>query len=286
MVYEELEESEDRGTAASLFLFRYGSTEANYYAYTDVNRPVIRDGITYHPTTIGREKIEASGGLDNKTLDIDITSKAEIVRFYQQKQPSQVVALTIYQGHVDDPDSEFVTVWMGRVIAIDQRDPYAKIQAEPVSTSMRRTGLRRHYQYGCPWALYSAECGASQVAATVSATAAGVGRNLIEFADGWQGAKPKSKFVGGYLQWTDEDNGMTHVRTIFQVRVGEGLAGADVIVVNGTTSGLSFGGGVTLFLGCNHQRDDCTDLHENIVNYGGQLWIPHENPVGYVNRYY
>jgi hypothetical protein len=38
-------------------------------------------------------------------------------------------------------------------------------------------------------------------------------------------------------------------------------------------------------LGCNHQAyaeegGDCQPLHDNIVNYGGDRWIPLKNPIG------
>ena len=286
MTYDSYESSTDQGLQASLFFIKYGSDPLNYFAYTDVDVPVTFEGIEYAPTVIGREKIEASGGLDNKTLEIDITPRASVVEFYRSREPSQVVTLTIRQGHVDDPAQEFVVVWTGRIIGIEQKSRYAKISAEPIATSMRRPGLRRHYQYGCPWALYSEECGASKAAASVLAAVQVVGKNLVEFNDGWQGAKTRNKFAGGYLQWTDVDDNSLQTRTILSVNNGAGGAGRDVLYLNGSTDGLEATNIMTLYQGCNHGQSDCRNLHNNIQNFGGQPWIPQENPIGFVNRFY
>lgn len=286
MSYESYEESEFEGLPASLIYIEYGSAPGNFFAYTDVDQVIEHNGIQYVPTVVGREKVEASGGLDNKTLEIDITPNASVVQYYRDREPSQVVTMTIRQGHVEDPSGEYVVVWTGRIIGVEQKSRFAKISAEPIATSMRRPGLRRHYQYGCPWALYSTECGASKAAARVQAAVQVVGANVMEFNSGWEGVFTKGKFAGGYVQWTNSDDNSLEVRTILSVGVGAGGDGRDRLALNGKTEGLEGSQVVTLQLGCNHTMSDCANLHNNIQNFGGQPWIPKENPVGFVNRFY
>lgn len=281
MTFEAREESKQDGIPASLYLIEYGDTETSYFAYTDTDVAVTFDGKVFSPTTIGREKIEASGNLDKSTLEIDITPNASVVSLYHNQLPSQVIRLTIWQGHVDDADNDFKVVWTGRIISISRPGRFARINAEPISTSMRRTGLRRHYQYGCPWALYNGECGASKAAATETVAATGVGQNYVEFADGWQGAPGKSKYLGGFIQWTDNNTQITQTRTI--LAFGDN---SNQLVVNGTIFGLDVGENVGVVLGCNHQMSDCADLHNNIVNFGGQPWIPKQNPTELRNQFY
>jgi hypothetical protein len=48
---------------------------------------------------------------------------------------------------------------------------------------------------------------------------------------------------------------------------------------------------VSVVLGCNHiayaeDGGDCQPLHDNIVNYGGDRWIPLKNPIGDYNNYF
>lgn len=286
MTFENYEESQEQGVPVSLFYIKYGTEDANYWSYCDSDQPVTHLGVTYSPTTIGREKIENSGGLDNKVLQIDITPNSEIVQYYKANRPTQVVTLTIWQGHPDDPDDDFRVVWSGRITSVQRKARFAQISAEPIATSMRRPGLRRHYQYGCPWVLYSEQCGVSENTGLQTAACTEAGRNFFEFADGWQGSREKLKFRNGFVRWTDPSTGSQQIMSIVKVQVDTPVVGTDRLIVNGLTTNATVGIDVQVFLGCNRQESDCTDLHNNIQNFGGQPWIPKENPVGLVNQYY
>lgn len=286
MSFETFEKSQERGIPVSLFYIKYGTEDSNFWAYCDIDIPVTHGGVTYQPTTIGREKIESSGGLDNKTLNIDITPNSQLVQYYKTNRPTQVVTLTIRQGHPDDPDNDFRVVWTGRITGVQRKARFATILAEPIATSMRRPGLRRHYQYGCPWVLYSLQCGASEVAGRQIANATEAGKNFFEFADGWQGARDKLKFRNGFVRWTNPNTGSLEVMSIFAVQPNVPVAGTDRILVNGLTTAAGAGTQVQIHLGCNRQESDCGGLHNNLLNFGGQPWIPKENPVGFVNQYY
>ena len=286
MSFEQYEESEELGIATSLFYIKYGTEDANFWAFTDLDQPVTHDGVTYTPTTIGREKIENSGGLDNKVLNIDITPNSPLVLYYRDNRPTQVVTLTIRQGHPDDPDNDFRVVWTGRITGVQRKARFATISAEPIATSMRRPGLRRHYQYGCPWVLYSEQCGASEIAGRQIADATEAGKNFFEFATGWEGSRAKNKFRNGFVRWTNPNTGSLEVMSIIKVQQDTPVAGTDRIVVNGLTTAAVAGTQVQIYLGCNRRENDCADLHNNIRNFGGQPWIPKDNPVGFVNQYY
>lgn len=281
MTFAAQETSQEDGLPASLFLIEYGDNSTSYFAYTDFDQPVTYGGITYLPTTIGREKIETSGSLDKTTLNIDITPNASVVSLFQDDPPSHKVRLTIFQGHADDPDLDFKVVWTGRIIAIAKKSRFATISAEPISTALRRSGLRRHYQYGCPWVLYGQQCGIDAETRKVIAAATNVQSNYLEFADGWEGAWAKVKFQQGYIQWVHPQTLVKQTRTVLNVDTG-----LNRLLVNGGLPGLAVGDDVSVYLGCNHQMSDCDTLHGNILNFGGQPWIPKENPTSYRNQFY
>lgn len=282
MTFQLREESEEQAVPTSLYLIEYGGDANAFFAYTDSEMEVVFGGKTYIPTVIGRQEIESSGTLDKTTLEVEITPNAGVVDLYMTGVPSHVVGMTIFQGHVDDPDNEFIAVWTGRIISINIGSRYATIAGQPVSTSMKRAGLRRHYQYGCPFALYGPHCQADQVAATESGTVAAVGGNFIDLAEGWNGERDKLKFQGGFVQWTDPATGISHTRTTLKVTPGV----PDRLLINGNTTGLLVAATVSVVLGCNHQTTDCSELHDNILNYGGQPYIPKENPTGFRNMFY
>ena len=275
MTFVNRETSRESGTPVSLVLIVYGDAAGNVFAYTDGDTEITFDGNTYVPVPMGRQAVEASGSLDNTGMEIDISPNASIVEYFQTRRPGRVATLTIYQGHADDPDNQFLVVWAGRLVGVEQGDVYAKIRGEPVATSLRRPGLRRNYQYGCPWPLYSGPCGATQTPQLAGVSAiSGTVITVTTF-----GSNTHDKYRGGFAQWVDDDNGARRVETIVTTT-------ASTITFRSPPAGLIVTAGIALFLGCNHQITDCRDLHNNLVNFGGQPWIPRENPITATNRYY
>tara|TARA_Y100000593_G_scaffold83521_2_gene157505 strand:- start:5754 stop:6590 length:837 start_codon:yes stop_codon:yes gene_type:complete len=276
--YNEYEVSKDKGLPASLFLIEYGDTDDAFFAYTDADETITYDAKSFVPIAIGRDKMEASGNLDKTALTIQLTPKASIVQLYKGQIPSHPIRLTIFQGHVED--GNFQVVWTGRIISIGRKPPWAELTCEPISTAMRKPGLRRHYQYGCPWVLYGPECRALKSVAKVEVVPTDSGDNYVEFGSGWEGAFARNKFLNGYLQWADSQTGILQTRTI----IAFGSTN-DQLVINGSIWGID-DQTVTAYLGCNHQLSDCENLHNNVINFGGMPWIPKENPTRLANQFY
>ncbi len=280
MSYAEIEMLRAEGQPATLFFIQWGTASSSYFAYTDSDIPITFEGITYQPETIGRSSIEASGSLDRKALEIDISPKAGVVRMYADFPPSVKVGLTILQGHVTDLAGEYAAVWTGVIKNINREPPYAKIIGEPLDSIMARPGLRRYYMYGCPHVLYdNRTCRANKMTLRRLLTPTLIGANFVRFASGWEGAVTREKYIGGYIEWTDSQ-GNTQIRSAIDFGATEN----EVIV--GNTRNLDAGMQIAFYAGCNRQTSDCRDLHNNIVNYGGQPYIPLENPVDFKNRFY
>lgn len=293
MTFATYEESRDDGGPVQCYLFRYGIEAAEYFAYTNHTQELVIDHgaplgeITYEPVPAQRDSITSNGTLDKSALKLSLdvgTELAELLRVYP---PSNVVTLTIFEGHIDDPDGEFNAIWAGRVIAAMREYGELMMSAEPISTQMRRPGLRRHYQYGCGHALYQGEvgkpgCHASKAAATVTATVDSIDGTKVTLDAGWEGAFPAAKFLRGTLEWTPA-GASTEKRMIIRVA-------GNVLWLSGIPKGLAASDSVDVVLGCNHKAyaevgGDCQPLHNNILDYGGCLWIPIKNVIN-ANPYY
>lgn len=276
-----IEVTRQEGLPASLFLIEWGDGPNGFFAYTDADVPVTYDGITYEPVAIGMADVEANGALDRKALELDLDPNASIVRLYATNPPSAKVGMTIRQGHLSDPDAEWLVAWVGVLKNVNWEPPLAKLVAEPVDTILAQPGLRRFYMYGCPHVLYSQGdglCNASKETHKRTVTPAAIGDNYIDLSSGWSSSTAATKYAGGYLEWVDRA-GNRQIRTVL-----------DVIDTNrlliGSTRDMEIGDVLTVYVGCGRNREDCAGLHSNIVNFGGQPWIPKSNPVNYVNRYY
>lgn len=304
MTFEATERSRQRGQPIELFFFRYGIGAASYVAYTNAEETVFArssiggsDGIVaYEKFPIERDKIESSGTLDRQTIRIRVPRDSVLSEQFVSYPPTAVVSLVIRQGHVGAVSQispailDAPAIWAGRVVGVKFAGSNALLECEPISTSMRRLGLRRHYQHGCPLALYGDECRADKPFATSNVVVSSVGVNSIVLPTNWFAPYAVTKYLGGLVQWTTPA-GNIEVRTILRINSNVTL------VLSGPASGhgISAGTTVAVSLGCNRSRDDCLNLHKeadilpqrgNIRNYGGQDWIPTESPIGFRNQFY
>ena len=282
MTFEQRETSTEQGLPVTLFLFRYGERSEDVFAYTDFEEDIAYDGQTYVPTVIGHGDIKSSGNLDDSQLEISITPNASLVGYMEDRTPTQIITLRIFQGHFGDPDAEYIPWWVGEAVAGNRGDLYYEVACQSILTALSRTSLKRIYQRTCPWSLYGADCGATRVL-RARLTPDTVGENVITLADGWNGTLAVEKFQGGYVVWDDPDTGARHRRTIMQTGVG---GSPNVLLLQGTTEALDTTVELEVYAGCNKSIDDCRTVHNNINNYGGQWKIPLQNPIGYVNRFY
>lgn len=289
MTFAAYEESATSGGPVQLYRFVYGQEAGEFYAYTTHTEEITVDHggsvgeVTYEPIPVERGSIVSNGTLDKSALAISLDIGTDLAELFRVYPPSSVVNLVIYEGHVDDPDGEFVVVWAGRVVSASRESSELRLSGEPVSTQMRQPGLRRNYQYGCPFVLYDpGSCRANKAAATVAGTVDAIVGTVVTLDAGWEGAFSPSKFVRGQLEWTPSGQS-TQRRTILRVS-------GNALTLSGLPLDLAVSDAVAVVLGCNHRAfassdGDCEGLHDNLVNYGGQPWIPTKNVVN-TNPFY
>lgn len=280
--YDEYDDSREHAMPVNLVLFRYGVAALSVYGYTDAEQPQTKDGVIYQPIPMEAGNIAASGTLDRKTLELKVPYNTDIAGLYRAYPPSYPISATIFRGHLsEDGTTEWRSIWVGRVLNgkfEGDGSHWCALTCEPIATSLRRTALRRNYQYLCPHVLYGTACRANRSAVTFSVIPAEIGGNTIGLDAGWAPDSLIEFFAGGVIEWTTP-NGNVEIRTILEIEV-PGESGSDHTVhLTGPTTGLTTQA-VRLSLGCNHQMDQCSTLHNNILNFGGQPWIPTTNPIG------
>lgn len=277
MTFNSFESSMDLGEPVELYEFTYGDTSESVYRYTTAVRPVTKFGHTFLAQATQRTNYKASGKTEKGSMDIKFPVVSDISSLFSAYPPTQVVRLTVYGGHRNDPDEEFLVLWEGRVLSTAKSETELTLSCESSLISLQRPGLRRNWQYACPFVLYHATtCRANIEAASsdwpvVAITASGG----IVLQEGWNGGIDPNKYAGGMLKWRG-DTGWEY-RTIMRINDDGSFAYAGII------RGLAVGDTVTIIKGCNHQESDCAGIHNNINNYGGQPWIPTTNPVKFPN---
>lgn len=289
MTFGGRESSRKLGLPVNLVYFRYGSQAPAYYAYNDSEQIITVAGEQYLPIPMDVGELVSSGTLDKAAFDIKLPINVPAAKMFLLYPPGQVVTVIVRQGHLSDPDEQFLVAFTGKVIQCERDGQIATLKCEPVSTSMRRNGLRRNYQHSCPHVLYGDQCRASRADARLTRKPVTIKETELIMNDGWDtNAKPANKFRGGYVEWSVPNVGKFR-RTILKVR------NEKTIILSGPTTGLVFDMDVDFYLGCNHKFKlkvgenggkaidgdvtDCKKLHDNIKNFGGQPWIPTANPI-------
>lgn len=267
MPFAEIEDSRSLGEPDSLYRFSMGD---QVWRYTDSEDAQTVGGETYEPIPIDRDAVNTSGTQDKSALTVRLPEDSPVPMLYRYFSPPERVGLVIFQGH--GGDGETLAIWVGRVLSSKVEGSEAALNCEPVSTSMKRPGLRVRDQYQCMHALYGPSCRANRAEFTRTATVVDIDGRTITLSNGWEGAFPQSKFTNGIFKFGAEQR---HI-----LRVNGWLR------IDGPPRGLSIGDSVEVSLGCSHNQSDCLDLFHNIHNFGGAPFIPKNNPIGSVNNFY
>ena len=259
--YSELELSAHGGRPVELFRFVHGATVWTYSSGPEA----VYNSETYAVYPIGRDgEIEQTGEIHKSGLGVLMPRTSPISMLYLTGYPEHVMSLTIFRMHHGASDGP-VVYWKGRVVSAERPDNVAcRLVCEPIFTRLKQPGLRARYSRQCRHSLYRSGCNVDKddyaAAGTVSAVSASKKVLTITaadaLADGW--------FQGGMV--ATPGGGFLFIAS---------HAGATITLQN--PCGLAVGNSVTLYPGCNLSRQTCKDKFDNILNFGGQPWIPLRN---------
>jgi hypothetical protein len=264
VTYDAREISTHGGEPLELYEFTVG---AQVQRWTSAARIVSAGGNDYTPAPLQRSRIEQSVEEARKALTIDCPRDFPVAELYRVVPPSEVILVTVKRLHRGDGD--VAAIWMGRVLNCEWQDnDQARLQCEPVSSSLKRPGLRRPYSRNCPHVLYSQGPGMCNVDrathSTVTTVSAIAGLTLTV------AALAEMPWVGGYVEWLPA--GAPAQRRFINGR--DGL----VLTLAQAFQGIPLGAAVTVVPTCDHTMSMCEGTYDNLPHYGGFPFIPLKNP--------
>ena len=266
MTFEARERSTQDGAPIEIFTF---ARDEQRWRYTSADRDVTLAPNVFLSRPLRRTEIESTNEKARLGIKISAPRTLEVVDLYRVAPPSQAVTCIVQQYH--EGDGELVTIWTGRVLGVEFAGAAAaEIALEPIFTSIRRIGLRRLYQRQCPHVLYGAACKVNRATFRVDGTVSTIVGQVVSVAAA--SGQPAGWFAGGYIEFATAD-GATERRFVLE---HTGVA----LTLASTAFGLSVGGAVSLFPGCDHSITTCTSKFSNAANYGGFPYFPLKNPFG------
>jgi uncharacterized phage protein (TIGR02218 family) len=268
MSYEEREESVYEGNPIELYEFFREGTSAWRFTSSDSNKEYL--GNLYFATPMLRNSIEQSQDIVRASLTIEMPSSEPFIQQFITEPLFTKISIIIRRYH--EGDTEYVSLWQGRVINVEQKESTASITCESSYTSLKRPTLRRLYQTSCPHLLYGPICTLTNTDYRVQATISIIDGVIIT-APQYSSYTPPH-FVGGYVEHTKEG---VIVRRFIVDNTTE-LA-TTTITLNLPLYQAEVGDTLFTFPGCDHTIDTCDTKFSNSINYGGQPWIPQKNPM-------
>lgn len=264
MTYDLREESLQSGEPIELYQFTYGE---NSYHYTSAKDAVEQMVHTWQPAFLKRDSVDFSAEKGRNNLKIETNRQMAIADLYRIMPPSEMILFTLYRFHAND--QEVVVIWSGRLLNVEFESSKATLVCEPITTSLKRTGLRRLYQRQCPHLLYGDSCKVNKADFSITTNLSAISGTVLNSAS--FGLYADQYFAGGYIEF--HWNGVTERRFITE------HTGAK-ITINIPLMELAVGSAITAFAGCDHAKETCHTRFNNVLNYGGFPYIPQKNPFG------
>ena len=272
MTYNSLEISDYDNQPYELYEFSFSGKN---WRYTSSDEDQIYLSNTYQSVNIERSTVKQNKELNKANLSVKIPYNLNLADQFIVYPPAEVMSLTVYRLHRTGPNTEVVIIWRGRVINAEWNNIVVELTCEAVFTSLRRPGLRRHYQAQCPHVLYGADCSLALNSFENLGTAISVNGTAITISAGI--VQADSYYAGGIFLFFDID-GVPHKRAI-NSNVGNAvvISYPIALLINNST--------IRLYPGCRHIVDDCNTKFSNLLNYGGFPYSPDLNPFEFKTLY-
>ena len=245
-------------TVFELYRFAHG---AQRWCYTSARSAIDHQSERYVSAAITRNALEHSDTLQRQRLEMTVPRDLPVAGLFMAAPPEGIVSITLYRR--EQRDAPVITCWKGRVSACQFEGMQAKLHCAPITSSLKRPGLRAHYQLLCRHVLYSTGCGALKESFRHDGTIAAIAGSRIQVAIA--ATQPDGAFVGGLCTAREG------------ARMVLAHHGID-LTLTAPLQSLAVGDPVQLYLGCDHSMTHCNARFANLAHFGGFPWIPLKNP--------
>ncbi|CAM0070814.1 tail assembly protein [Vibrio phage K251 g3] len=262
----DIETSEEGGEAIKLYRFLIGGRT---YLFNDSAEAWVHTatGDTYESLTITHSELTHTSEKNKSKVTFEIAYNDRFVSDLTDWTNDSVNMINVSQVHLSDASETIVLMWSGRLLERKRINLKYQLTAEPLTTTLDRSGLRAKYTRVCRHTLYKEGCNVNRDTHKVDSVVKSVAVNILR-VNGIS-SRPSGYFTGGFIQ-------------IKGSKIGRYIVAhaGDTLTVSSAFNDLSNGDLVEIYPGCDHVRNTCKSKFNNILNYGGFPYIPPKNPFG------
>jgi hypothetical protein len=214
------------------------------------------------PAPIIREAIDQSSEDASGSMHLTVPRTFPPIAAFIPYAPANRISVLMAQAHRGH-EVDYITPFRGRILSVAWEDSLAKVECCGIGHELQRGIPRLGYYRQCNLALYSTVCSVEAALFRQEITVIEVnGADIV--ATGFS-LHPDGWFNAGWIEWGDQKRFIVnHV--------------ANTVTLMNPFPGLSGGGGLVAYAGCNHTEADCKDKFDNLANHLGFANVPWRDP--------
>lgn len=264
MSYDLAEQSANDG--APVECYKFIGTFRTYY-YTTAADQVTVNGEAYDPIPASRTNLRTGSQAEEQlALELTLPFDLDLVRDYAYSESPPGLKLEAYRVHRGTNfATDWILLWKGEVTAFSVKGRNATLKVPSIfARALEGDVPNVYYQAPCNHALYDARCGLARAAYTTTTTVTDAEALAFTVLD--------DGGVDGDLAAGEAVCTRTGERRLI---LGN-LAG--VVTIGYPFVDLQVGDEVELTVGCDHSFTTCKTRFTNGANFGGDPYIPTDNP--------
>lgn len=241
--------------------FNVDNTVTREWYYCNNFEDIDYGGNTYLAMQIKRSKIEQSGNPDENQLTITINSSARIVDDNIISYADENIKVTVYRQQQLTYTN---TIFTGYLVEFKIGELTSQLGCDSGLSTTRRPVLFYIYSQQCGVPLYSTQCGVVKETFKDEATCIGISGTTLYFEG--SNTEESGFYKAGIIETTDG-----------QMRTIQAHYGNRVILLRPFRD-INVGDVIYLYRGCDHTKESCADIFNNILNYKGFPFMPDRSP--------
>jgi uncharacterized protein len=237
------------------------------YRITGGDRDITWNGYTWKAEQVASSEVGTSTNTNDFEVSLTLPIRHALCqRYLAQGSPPRQIVVTIYEYQPELDDAE--QMWIGYITSMSA-DFASHVASFRIPSRLTRSLQRKVSSITsgpeCPHVLYGPDCRADDSTRKVTTTITSVDGRRVSVAD-----------LGPYIG----DAGVFELGDLLHVASGETMTiftqfgDGREMDLQGPLPELAIGEVVTLRLGCDHTRNTCRDIFDNMDNYGGLPELP------------
>lgn len=258
--YTNLEEGVTK-QPAELFHIWYGST---HWRYTSAEEAITYSGNEFLPAGVKRGTVGYDSNLEVSVLEVTFARMTAPIAQYIALNPLELVWIEVLRVFREQSPVEAGVVFLGQIRSVSFVGLSCVAECVGFEHFLRQPVPVFRYGPQCNWTVFDSRCGVSSAAYTNAVYLTGVSSNGLELT-GKFGVREDGFFSGGVLSWSGTSRMIVnHIGNSISLRY--------------RIAGLQAGHTVSVYAGCDRNVETCRDKFDNVINFGGDPFIPDDNP--------